>query len=107
MNGDGVVSILVSLSLLSGIVLGLRFNVRLLVTVCLAVVAGCFVSAHHDGMGLGHGALLAAVAVFALQVGYFVALLIAAMRLTEDNARLAPEAVTKDARAEANRPQRI
>jgi hypothetical protein len=75
---------LACLSLLSGIVLGLRFNVRLLLMVCLAVVATGITAPIAVQVTLTTAALCAGVAILALQVGYFVAVVITAMQLTEE-----------------------
>ncbi len=85
-------SLLVCLSILSGIVFGLRFNVKLLLMVCLSIIAAGTVAALGGVVGAGQAALMAAVAVVALQVGYFVAVVITAMRLTEEPATVASEA---------------
>ncbi len=77
-------SILACLSLLSGIVLGLRFNVRLLLMVCLAVVATGVAAPIALQVSFTTAALWAGVAILALQVGYFVAVVISAMQLTEE-----------------------
>jgi hypothetical protein len=78
------VSILACLSLLSGIVLGLRFNVRLLLLVCLGVIATAVAAPLAAPVSLTAAALCAGVAILALQVGYFVAVVIGAMQLTEE-----------------------
>lgn len=107
MRGDEVVSLLVCLSLLAGLVVGLRFNVRMLVWLCLgAIVTGTALGAFGT-VAVGRSVLMTSVGVVALQVGYFVALVIGAMRLTEE-----PVAVTHEAsnheprvtRGEASRP---
>lgn len=84
MQGDAIVSLLVCLSLLSGIVVGLRFNVKLLLFICLAAIAGGIGAAIAGALPVGQAALTSAVTVVALQVGYFVAVVITAMRLTEE-----------------------
>ncbi len=84
MQGDAIVSLLVCLSLLSGIVVGLRFNVKLLLFICLASIAAGVGAAIMGALPVGQAALTAAVTVVALQVGYFVAVVITAMRLTEE-----------------------
>lgn len=91
MLGDGGVSLLVCLSLLSGIVFGLKFNVKLLFLVCLAAIVVGTGSALSGFSGPGHSTLMAALAIVALQVGYFVAVLITAMRLTEEPLGIAQE----------------
>lgn len=88
-------SILASLSLLFGIALGLRFNVRLLLAVCTLVVIVSTGAALVGSVGPGHAALFGALTIVALQVGYFVAMVISAMQLTD-----APE--TANARRPAN-----
>lgn len=84
MMGDGGVSLLVCLSLLSGIVFGLKFNVKFLLLVCLAAIVAGTGSTLAGVSGPGHSALMAALAIVALQVGYFIAVVITAMRLTEE-----------------------
>jgi hypothetical protein len=96
MLGDGGVSLLVCLSLLSGIVLGLKFNVKLLLLLCLTSVACGFGAAMSGFAGPGHAALMSALAVVALQVGYFVAVVITAMRLTEEPIAVVREAGARD-----------
>ncbi|NLH80999.1 MAG: hypothetical protein GX458_09200 [Phyllobacteriaceae bacterium] len=106
MQGDEFVSLLVCLSLLTGVVAGLRFNVRLLVWLCLAAMV--------IGTGLGVGGvvsvgrcvLMTTVGVVALQVGYFVALVIGAMRLAEAPVVVPDDGVARGARAEGSRPTR-
>ncbi len=106
MQGDEFVSLLVCLSLLTGVVAGLRFNVRMLAWLCLAAMA--------IGAGLGAGGvvtvgrcvLMTVVGIVALQVGYFVAMVIGAMRLAEVDAAIAEEAVAHGARPERPRPTR-
>lgn len=91
MQGDGVVLLVVCLSLLGGIVVGLRFNVRMLALICLAVLVTVAGLGLIGVVGAGRGALSGAVSVLALQVGYFISMLIAAMRLTEEPIGLAPD----------------
>lgn len=84
MPGDGIVSLLVCVSLLTGIVVGLRFNVKFLFFLCLTAIIGGVVSFAAGYMPVGQSALHATVSLVALQVGYFVAVVITAMRLTEE-----------------------
>lgn len=81
-------SIVASLALLFGIVLGLRFNVRVLFALCLAVMVGGIAVALTGLHPIGDTALVAVSTAVALQVGYFVSMVIGAMNLTE-----APEEV--------------
>ena len=83
-------SIVASLSLLFGIVLGLRFNVRVLFALCLAVILGGIGAALSGRFAVGDAALFAVSTTVALQVGYFVSMVIAAMNLTESTADAAP-----------------
>lgn len=83
MTGDEVVSLVVCLSLLGGVLVGLRFDVRMLAWTCLfalAVGAGLATSGTVD---VGRDVLITTMAIVALQVGYFVAIVIGAMRLTD------------------------
>lgn len=106
MQGDEFVSLLVCLSLLAGVVAGLRFNVRMLVWLCVLALA--------VGVGLGAGGVVAigrcvlmtTVGVVALQVGYFVALVIGAMRLTEATVAIHDEAPARVIHADGSRPTR-
>lgn len=99
MQGDGFVTLLVCTALLAGVVTGLKFNVRMLVWLCLAaIVAGAVLSTAGVVAG-GRGLLSTVVSVVALQVGYFVAVVIGAMRLTEE-----PIAVTEDVPARKAHP---
>jgi len=77
------VSIVASLSLLFGIVLGLRFNVRTIFALCLTVMIGGIVAALTGFAPIGEAALFAVSVTVALQVGYFVSMVIGAMHLTE------------------------
>ncbi len=76
-------SIVASLSLLVGIVLGLRFNVRAVFSVCLVVMIGGIVAALGGFAAVGDAALFAVSVTVALQVGYFVSMVIGAMHLAE------------------------
>lgn len=76
-------SIAASLSLLFGIVLGLRFNVRVLFALCLVVMVTGVTAALSGAVAVGEAALFAVSITVALQVGYFVAMVIGAMQLTE------------------------
>jgi len=96
MLGDGGVSLLVCLSLLSGIVFGLKFNVKLLFLVCLAAIVAGAGSAMSGFSSAGQSTLMVALAIVALQVGYFVSVLITAMRLTEEPVGVAQEARAHD-----------
>ena len=104
MQGDGVVLILVCVSLLVGVVIGLRFNVRLLAMLCLAAVGAGLVASLTGQMGVGQTILMSSVAVVALQVGYFVAMLIGAMRLSEEPPELVRE--TAEVRRTSIKPHR-
>lgn len=104
MQGDEFVSLLVCLSVLGGLVVGLRFNVRMLVWLCLAALLVGVASSFGGVVGIGRGVLMTTVSIVALQVGYFVALVIGAMRLNETPAYEKAEA--RDARPEASRPSR-
>lgn len=84
MQGDGIVSLVACLSLLAGLVIGLRFNVRLLMMVCLAALVVGAVAPLLGRVGMGTSLLMAAVAVLSLQVGYFVAVVIGAMQLADE-----------------------
>lgn len=106
MQGDGVVSLLVCFSLLTGVVVGLRFNVRMLVWLCLAAIGGGTAAAIGGFFPIGHGVVMTTVAIVALQVGYFVALVIGAMRLTEEPSELRHEIVTREVVAERSRATR-
>jgi len=104
LRGDEIVSLLVCLSLLAGLVVGLRFNVRMLVWVCLAtIVTGALLGSTGTVAG-GRSILMTTVAVVALQVGYFVALVIGAMRLTEEPAAAAQEATSREPHPQGSRP---
>jgi hypothetical protein len=108
MTGDEIVSLLVCLSLLSGLVAGLRYNVRMLAWLCGAVViAGLGLAAGGVG-GIGRDVLMATMAIVALQVGYFVALVIGAMRLVDTPVAVREDAPvgSRDLRSDANRPRR-
>lgn len=76
-------SIVASLSLLFGIVLGLRFNVRAVFAVCLVVLIGGIVAALGGFVAAGEAALFAVSVAVALQVGYFVSMVIGAMHLAD------------------------
>ena len=106
MQGDIPVSVLVCVSMLAGIVVGLRFNVKLLLLLCLAtIVAG--VGAGVTGLlGPGHASLTTAVTVVALQVGYFVSVVITAMRLTEEPVTVTSSRKSAEATREALSPRR-
>lgn len=106
MQGDGVVSLLVSLSLLTGLVVGIRFNVRMLVWLCLGAIAVGTAAALTGQIGGARGVLMTTVAIVALQVGYFVALVIGAMRLSEDPIPVREEAPAPEPRTETGRPSR-
>lgn len=106
MPGDGFVSLLVCFSLLAGLVVGLRFNVRLLVWLCLFAILTGIGLASGGVLPVGHGVVATTVSVVALQVGYFVALVIGAMRLTEEPAELRREIAAHDVAAERSRPTR-
>lgn len=82
-------SIVASLSLLFGIVLGLRFNVRILFALCLVVIIAGIGTALFGLAAVGDAALFAVSTTVALQVGYFVSMVIAAMNLTESPADVA------------------
>lgn len=109
MTGDEIVSFLVCLSLLGGVLVGLRFDVRMLVWACLIGVAiglGLAMSGTVDG---GRGVLMTTLAIVALQVGYFVAVVIGAMRLADAPITAREEATGRDRRREtpgAARPSR-
>lgn len=106
MPGDGVVLILVCASLLVGVVIGLRFNVRLLAMLCLAAIGGGLTASIAGVIGVGQGVLMSSVAVVALQVGYFVAMLIGAMRLGDEPVELAPQPAPRESRRSQVRPRR-
>ncbi|TBW41033.1 hypothetical protein EYW49_02445 [Siculibacillus lacustris] len=93
-------SIVACLSLLSGIVLGLRFNVRLLLLTCLSVVVLGVAAGIVGPVTLATGTMVAGIAVLALQVGYFVAVVITAMQLTDEPQ---PSLARKSAPAELGR----
>lgn len=76
-------SIMASLSLLVGIVLGLRFNVRLLLLVCVAVIGLGLGATLFGSMSFADAALLTVSTILALQVGYFVSMVIGAMQLVD------------------------
>lgn len=104
MQGDGIVSLLVCLSLLTGLVVGLRFNVRMLTLLCLATIVAGVGLGVFGYLSTGHGLLSTVVAVVALQVGYFVALVIGAMRLTEEPIGIERDVIAHAPRSEASRP---
>lgn len=104
MQGDEFVSLLVCLSVLGGLVVGLRFNVRMLVWLCLAAMVVGVAGSFGGLVAVGRGVLMTTVSIVALQVGYFVALVIGAMRLTEEPAYEEVEA--RDARPEISRARR-
>lgn len=107
MRGDEIVSILVCLSLLAGLVVGLRFNVRMLVWLCLATIVGGGILGISDTVAFGRAVSMTSVAVVALQVGYFIAQVIGAMRLADEPVAVAGEAADQEARvtrSEATRP---
>ena len=76
-------TIVASMSLLFGIVLGLRFNVRALFGLCLVVMVAGIAAALTGFYPVGEAALFAVSTTVALQVGYFVSMVIGAMQLTE------------------------
>lgn len=76
-------SIAASLALLFGIVIGLRFNVRALFGLCLMVLMTGVAAALVGVIAVGDAALFAISTTVALQVGYFVAVVIGAMQLTD------------------------
>ena len=93
----------VSLSLLFGIVVGLRFNVRALFTLCLVVML-CGIGAALGGLSAtSEAALFAVSTTVALQVGYFVSMVIGAMNLTETHE---PAVAPQADRHEALEPRR-
>lgn len=103
MQGDGFVSLLVCLAVLVGLVTGLRFNVRMLVWLCLTAMI-CGVIAGAAGVSPpGRTVLTTLVSLVALQVGYFVALVIGAMRLAEMSVPVGEKAGASQ-RGEASRP---
>lgn len=106
MQGDGVVSLLVSLSLLSGLVVGIRFNVRMLVWLCLGAIAVGTAAALFGPIAVSRSVLMTTVAIVALQVGYFVALVIGAMRLSEDPVPVREDVPAVKTRPETGRPSR-
>lgn len=89
-------SIVASLSLLTGLVLGLRFNVRLLLLVCLAVLAGSLAAVVFGAVSAGNAALFGVSIVVALQVGYFVSMVVGAMNLAEVPETPAPRRQTAE-----------
>lgn len=99
MTGDEVVSLLVCLSLLGGVLVGLRFDVRMLAWTCLFVLAVGAGLATSGTVDVGRDILMTTMTVVALQVGYFVAVVIGAMRLAD-----APITAGED--ANARRPRR-
>ena len=94
-QGDGFVTLVVCLSLLAGLVVGLRFNVRFLAATCVLVLIGGLGFSLAGLVEGGRGALMSAVSILALQVGYFISLLIGAMRLAEEPATLVRETVAE------------
>ena len=82
-------SIVASLSLLFGIVLGLRFNVRTVFALCLLVMVAGIVVALTGIAAIADSALFAVSITVALQVGYFVSMVIGAMQLTETPEQIA------------------
>lgn len=76
-------SIVASVALLCGIVLGLRFNVRVLFAFCLVVLIGGIAATLGGFAAVADAALFAVSTTVALQVGYFVSMVIGAMQLTE------------------------
>lgn len=103
MQGDGFVSLLVCLAVLVGLVTGLRFNVRMLVWLCLAAMVCGVMTATAGVSAPGRAVLTTLVSLVALQVGYFVALVIGAMRLAEEPAPVGEKAGAAR-RGEASRP---
>ncbi len=101
MRGDGIVTLLVCISLLTGIVVGLRFNVKFLFVLCLTALVGGGVSFMADYLPFGAAALHATVSLVALQVGYFVAVVITAMRLTEEPIAVQSGVTAKSANRDA------
>jgi hypothetical protein len=104
MQGDGFVSLLVCLAVLLGLVTGLRFNVRMLVWLCLAALVCGAIAGTAGFAAAGRTVLTTLVSLVALQVGYFVALVIGAMRLAEIPAPAAENAGAGNRRGEASRP---
>ncbi len=76
-------SIMASVSLLVGIVLGLRFNVRLLLLACVLVIGAGLAATLFGSVSLADAALFAIATTVALQVGYFVSMVIGAMQLVD------------------------
>lgn len=98
-------SIVASLSLLSGIVVGLRFNVRVLFALCLIVLVGGIAAALSGYFVIADAALFAVSITVALQVGYFVSMVIGAMNLTETPERPATTTGTVEARERLELPR--
>lgn len=88
-------SIVASLSLLVGIVLGLRFNVRAVFALCLTVLIAGIAAALGGFAATGDAALFAVSVTVALQVGYFVSMVIGAMHLVDTPADVADTAAAR------------
>lgn len=94
MQQFGFLLVLVSASTLVGLVAGLRFNVRLLVWLCLGAIAFGGVASFVPAVGIERPLTATLTAVGALQLGYFVAVVIQAMRIDEQPRSLATEEAT-------------
>lgn len=96
MQTFGFMLVLASVAALVGLVIGLRFNVRLLVWLCLGAIAIGGGTSLVLPAGAGHPLASTIAAVVALQAGYFTAVVIQAMRVDEmpagDVAEAAPPA---------------
>jgi hypothetical protein len=79
----GFVLVLSCGCVLTGLVIGLRFNVRLLVLLCLAAIAIGIGAAVVLPAGAGHPLTATLSAIVALQFGYFGAVVLQAMRMDE------------------------
>jgi len=106
MQQFGFVLVLASASALVGLVAGLRFNVRLLVWLCLGAIALGVVASLVPALGIAHPLTATLTAVGALQFGYFVAVIIQAMRVDELPRGDVPEAETTTAAAPVSLPPR-
>lgn len=90
----------ITAGLLIGASTGLLFNVRMVLHLSIVAVAICGATAVFGQISPGGAALYAIVAVIALQAGYFVSLMIAALGLTREPARL-EEPLRNDANSQS------
>lgn len=106
MQQFGFVLVLASASALVGLVAGLRFNVHLLVWLCLGAIAFGTVASFVPALGIAHPLTATLGAIGALQLGYFVAVIIQAMRVDQLPEGDLPEAEASPAADPVSLPPR-